>query len=110
MIEAKLYATFRALADGEKDIELEGEPATVRAALDQLVERYPELRGAFFDDGGAVRSFVAVMVDGRDIRHLDGLDTAIADGVTLDIFPPVAGGAAGAGCESVASAPLSELS
>lgn len=92
MIEAKLYATFRAIADGNKSVEIEG-ASTVRDALDQLVVLYPGLREVFFDDEGAVRSYVAVMVNGRDIRHLDGLDSVIEDGATLDIFPPVAGGA-----------------
>ena len=92
MIEAKLYATLRALADGNKSIEIEGGP-TVGATLDQLVALYPELRGGLFDEDGAVRSYVAVMVNGRDIRHLGGLDSPVEDGATLDIFPPVAGGA-----------------
>jgi molybdopterin synthase sulfur carrier subunit len=92
MIEAKLYATLRALADGNKSVEIEG-GSTVGAALDQLVTCYPKLRDGLFDDRGAVRGFVAVMVNGRDIRHLDGLDSLIEDGATLDIFPPVAGGA-----------------
>jgi len=95
MIEAKLYATFRAMADGQKSIELteiEG-GTTVGAVLDLLVGRYPKLRAGFYDDEGAIRSFVAIMVNGRDIRHLQGLETPIDEGATLDIFPPVAGGA-----------------
>ena len=92
MIEAKLYATLRAMAGGNKSVEVEGGP-TVGGTLDQLVALYPELGEGFFDEAGAVRSYVAVMVNGRDIRHLDGLDSPIEDGDTLDIFPPVAGGA-----------------
>ena len=95
MIEAKLYATFRTMAEGNKTVEideLEG-GASVGAVLEHLVARYPELRKGFFDDAGAIRSYVAVMVNGRDIRHLDGLDSLVDEGATLDIFPPVAGGA-----------------
>lgn len=91
MIEAKLYATLRAIA-GSKTVTLERQPDTVGAALEELSDRFPDLRAGLLDEDGAVRPFVAVMVDGRDIRHLDGLTTAIEDGVTLDIFPPVAGG------------------
>jgi molybdopterin synthase sulfur carrier subunit len=91
MIEAKLYATLRAIA-GSKTVTLERQPDTVGAVLEELSDRFPDLRAGLLDEDGAVRPFVAVMVDGRDIRHLDGLNTAIEDGVTLDIFPPVAGG------------------
>ncbi|MBT5773161.1 MAG: MoaD family protein [Dehalococcoidia bacterium] len=94
MIEAKLYATFRVMADGNKTVEideLEG-GSTVGAVLEELVVRFPDLREGFFDDEGAIRSYVAVMVNGRDIRHLGGVDSVIDDGATLDIFPPVAGG------------------
>ncbi len=95
MIEAKLYATLRAMADGQKAVSVEGESHTVGSALDHLVARYPALSDGIFDELGRVRSFVAVMVNGRDIRHLDGLKTEVAPGSTLDIFPPVAGGALG---------------
>lgn len=91
MIEAKLYATFRAIAEGNTSLQITG-AFTVRDALGQLVERYPGLGEVFFDDEGAVRTYVAVMVNGRDIRHLGGLDSVIDEGATLDIFPPVAGG------------------
>ena len=33
------------------------------------------------------------MLNGRDIRHLDGLETQIPPNSDMDIFPPVAGGA-----------------
>lgn len=66
--------------------------ATVGEALDELVERFPDLGPRLLTDDGAVRPFVAVMVDGRDIRHLDALATPLSVNAELDIFPPVAGG------------------
>ncbi|SVD26471.1 uncharacterized protein METZ01_LOCUS379325, partial [marine metagenome] len=38
------------------------------------------------------RPYVAVMVNGRDIRHTGGLETPLEPDAELDIFPPVAGG------------------
>ena len=32
------------------------------------------------------------MVDGRDIRHIEGLESRLSPNSELDIFPPVAGG------------------
>jgi molybdopterin synthase sulfur carrier subunit len=91
MIEAKLYATLRAIA-GSKNVTLERQPDTVGAALEELIERFPDLKAGLLSEEGAVRPFVAVMLDGRDIRHLDGLETALPADAVLDIFPPVAGG------------------
>jgi molybdopterin synthase sulfur carrier subunit len=91
MIEAKLYANLRTIAGG-KSVTLERPAATVGAALEELTGRFPDLAAALLADDGAVRPFVAVMVNGRDIRHLGGLDTPIEGDAVLDIFPPVAGG------------------
>ncbi len=44
------------------------------------------------DDDGTVRRFVAIMVDGRDPRHIEGLQSRVTPESELDIFPPVAGG------------------
>ena len=41
------------------------------------------------DDGVA---FTKVFVDGREMRHLQGLDTTIPIDATVDVFPPAAGG------------------
>jgi molybdopterin synthase sulfur carrier subunit len=35
---------------------------------------------------------VNVFVDDDDVRYLDGLDTQVADGITVSIIPAVAGG------------------
>lgn len=93
MIEAKLYATLRAIA-GSKSVILERQPGTVGAALEELIDRFPDLRPGLLGEDGAIRPFVAVMVNGRDIRHLGGPDTPLEADAVLDIFPPVAGGSA----------------
>jgi molybdopterin synthase sulfur carrier subunit len=38
------------------------------------------------------RGYVKVLKEGRDIQHLQGLDTALAETDTLSLFPPVGGG------------------
>ncbi len=42
--------------------------------------------------GGCLREMVKVLVNGRDVRGLDGLDTELHDGDVVSFFPPVAGG------------------
>jgi sulfur-carrier protein len=93
VIEVRLYATLRAIA-GQRSVAVSGSCTTVRDLLDELVERWPELEDRIYDEEREMRPYVAVMVDGRDIRHLEGLATALAADSELDVFPPVAGGMA----------------
>ena len=87
----QLYATLRPLA-GRRKVRLDVDETTVGEVLDELVSRYPNLHDALFDERGDVRKYVAIMVEGRDIRHLAGLETPVAEDSEMDIFPPVAGG------------------
>lgn len=87
--ELRFFATFRE-AVGEKTIEREyPDDATVGDVLASLVEEYPDLE--VFEDG-ELRPHLSVLVNGRDVTHLDGLETDLEDGDTLSVFPPVAGG------------------
>ena len=79
--------------------ELSGGAAEVLArarhleeVLDALDAAHPGFAGRLFDDGGELRRFVNVFVADEDIRFLDGLDTAVADGGVVSIVPAVAGG------------------
>jgi cysteine synthase B len=65
--------------------------ATVREVLEDLAARYPALGGQLLDDGEIAR-FVNVYLGGEDVRTLDGLDTAVADGQTVILLPAMAGG------------------
>jgi molybdopterin synthase sulfur carrier subunit len=89
----RLYATLRARAGGEREVEIGWRAgASVGDVIRDLLARKPGLEGYIIDPGGRVVSYVSVFVDGRDIRYLDGLATALADGDEIAIFPPVAGG------------------
>jgi molybdopterin synthase sulfur carrier subunit len=89
----RLYATLRARADGEREVDVGWRAgASVGDAIRELVARKPALDGCIVDAQGRVVPYVSVFIDGRDIRYLDGLTTALADGDEIAIFPPVAGG------------------
>jgi MoaD family protein len=87
----KIPTQLRSAAEGEAQAQVDG--ATVQEVLDGLFERFGELRARIADDDGSLRRFVNVYVAGEDIRFLDGLDTAVADGSEVTILPAVAGGA-----------------
>lgn len=87
-VELRFFATFRE-AVGQKVLEREVEDgATVGDVLDDLVAEYDI---DVYEDGD-IRSQVSVMKNGKDVYHLDGRHTALEDGDTLSVFPPVAGG------------------
>ncbi|MDW8062111.1 MAG: MoaD family protein [Nitrososphaerota archaeon] len=61
------------------------------ARLADILESTPELKNAILVDNDLDRHFI-VLLNGRNIRLLKGLDTPIADGDRIDIFPPAGGG------------------
>jgi sulfur-carrier protein len=89
-VTVKLPTQLRAAAGGSAAAEAEG--STVGEVLDDLFERYTELRERISEDDGSLRRFVNVYVEGEDIRFLDGLETPVADGGEVTILPAVAGG------------------
>jgi molybdopterin synthase sulfur carrier subunit len=59
--------------------------------LMDILESVPELRNVILAGDDIDRNFI-VLLNGRNIRLLNGLDTLIADGDRVDIFPPAGGG------------------
>lgn len=43
-------------------------------------------------EDGRVKAMYKILVNGRDIEFLNGLDTRLKEGDVVDVFPPVAGG------------------
>jgi molybdopterin synthase sulfur carrier subunit len=78
------------MSGGNKLVEVApGRLSEVIAGLDAA---HPGFADRLLDDDGAMRKFVNIFVDDDDVRYLDGLDTDVADGITVSIIPAVAGG------------------
>jgi sulfur-carrier protein len=63
----------------------------VRELLDDLMGRFPSLRGQLLREDELV-PFVNVYVEGEDVRTKDGLETPVEDGATVILLPAMAGG------------------
>lgn len=88
----RLYATLRQIAE-TREIEIPvKEDATVGEVLHSLVSRFPGLDEAIWYPDGSLAGHVAVILNGRDIRHLSNVDTPVSNDDRLDVFPPVGGG------------------
>ena len=88
-VTVRIPTTMRPLAGGASSVEVEA--GTLADVIKSLDHAHAGLADRLLDDG-ALRKFVNVFVDDDDVRYLDGLDTEVADGVTVSIIPAVAGG------------------
>ena len=89
MIKIQIPTPMREQAGGQAEVSVDG--ATVATALADLIAKHPGLETKLFDKG-KLRPFVNVFVNDEDIRFLDELDTALADGAVVALIPAVAGG------------------
>jgi molybdopterin converting factor small subunit len=80
---------LREQSAGAREVEATG--GTVRELLDDLTARMPAL-GERIYDGGEIRPFVNVYVDGEDVRTLGGLDVPVREDSTVVLLPAMAGG------------------
>lgn len=72
--------------------EIRVDASSVGAALEALSAGRPALHTRILTPEGTLRPYVNVFVGERNIRRLEGLDTALADGDVVAIIPAVAGG------------------
>jgi molybdopterin converting factor small subunit len=81
-----LYSEFkRAVGQRSVSVDLET-PATVRDALETLVEHHPELDDLVFDGEGSLPTGVHVVQSHEDVMAAHGLDTPVHTGDELGLF------------------------
>jgi molybdopterin converting factor small subunit len=95
-ISFKLYGVFRSAAgSGNIQLELLDSASTVRTAIMQLVS-YPVYRGVrqllLDQDTTDPRPNALIMVSGREIGTLEGLDTKLGDSDEVSLLPIAHGG------------------
>jgi sulfur-carrier protein len=94
-VKIKLFANLREAA-GTSELQLSGEK--VIDALLSLTEKYPELKGLIFEKPGeegdtpVICGSINILINGNNVRHLEGLDTFLSDADEIAILPPVSGG------------------
>lgn len=85
------FANFREILGKERQMQAK-DGGTVRELLDMLAASSQAFREAAFDDTGALRDYVLLMINRKRIDPSQELSRQLQDGDELAIFPPLAGG------------------
>lgn len=89
-MKVEYFATIREVV-GKKGETIETGPVAVRELLELLCRTHEKLSEELFE-GVHLKAYHKILVNGRDIRALDGLDTRVDDDDVISFFPPVGGG------------------
>ncbi len=92
-MEIKVYATLRAVMGG-KSVHLDNvSDITVAQMLQELYAKYPTLRSELFiNNGDKLHPAIHILINGRDMRYINGMETIITIEDDVRMFPPVGGG------------------
>ena len=91
-MDIQVYATLRDVVGG-KTISIDV-PASLTMAdlLERVCAMHPALQAKVLDARGNLQPSIHVLVNGREVRHLDGLLTRVSAEDTVRLLPPVSGG------------------
>lgn len=91
-VELKFFGPFRDDA-GEEAVDWETDAETVGALLREVEAEWPVLDGRLVDEERETTAGeTAVTLNTKNVKHLDGLDTAVDDGDVVRMVPSVYGG------------------
>jgi sulfur-carrier protein len=90
-VEIKYFADVRELT-GHNSLTWNVPSSTLGDLLHALAGRYGHRFAARLFEGQALSPTIIILVNGRDVRHLNGVATPLHADDTISIFPMVAGG------------------
>jgi molybdopterin converting factor small subunit len=92
-VSVKFVGSFRGIS-GKGGLKLKfGRPVSLKALVDKIVEQLPKLKTSLIDpESGEPRRTMLVLVNGREISVLNGLETRVNDEDEVVFVPVVHGG------------------
>ena len=92
LITSRFFGEFKQISN-EREIEYEIEKGiSINEFLNQVIKQFPKMKELLYDENDQLHNWVSILINGRNIKTLEVIDTTLADGDILAIFPPVAGG------------------
>ena len=90
-IEIKFLTRFLEIT-GERTTQID-DVNNISDLIGMLIKKYgEEFKEILWDDKGNLRDYLKVMLNGEDVRDIDGLDTLLKDGDQVVMFQTIAGG------------------
>jgi molybdopterin synthase sulfur carrier subunit len=86
-----LSGHLKSWSNGEVEITVAGDFATVGSALNALLKRHAALRDRIFNETGEIRQHINIFAGTADVKRLDGLETQLTTN-EIHIFNAVSGG------------------
>jgi molybdopterin synthase sulfur carrier subunit len=90
-----LFRTFGHLTTIAKghQLEIEFDGSTVGDLLSELIGRFGEpMKAVLFPKGGPLSEMLYVLVNGKNMTHLEGTNTRLKDGDIVSVLPMTACG------------------
>ncbi len=91
MAKVRIPTPLRNFTQGKDEVQVSGN--SIGDLLKNLSDEYKGIGDRILDKTGQVNRFINVFVNEDDIRHGDGMKTAVKDEDVISIFPAIAGGA-----------------
>ncbi|HEU5142213.1 MAG TPA: ubiquitin-like small modifier protein 1 [Solirubrobacterales bacterium] len=90
MATVRIPPVLRPQTGGQPEVDAAG--SDVGEVLRALTAEHPGTEEQLFGADGDLNRYVNVYLNDEDVRVLDGLETAVAEGDTVVILPAMAGG------------------
>ena len=91
MIKIKFYSLLRMFLE-QNEIEIKADNILIRDLIIKISELTDkDLTSELIEDQKLISGTI-ILLNGRNIFHLNKLDTVVNDGDNIDIFPPGGGG------------------
>jgi molybdopterin synthase sulfur carrier subunit len=91
-VAVTFYAYLREQVGDKSKLEIDlEEGATVSHLMDELCSD-STIKEILLDESQELKSEITVLINGREIKFLKGIETEITSGDEISIFPLVAGG------------------
>ena len=90
-IDVKFLTRFLEIT-GERTTQID-DVNNVSELINVLLQKYGEkFKDLLLDTNGNLRDYLKVMINGEDIRDINGLETPLKDGDQVVLFQTIAGG------------------